>query len=367
MTYKSIDPLTYDAQLERKKDQLSKVFREVGIEQFDVFKSEPLHYRMRAEFRLWHEADDLFYIMFNPETREKVRKDSFLPGSQLINQLMKAVREYVIDKPVLRSKLFQVDFLTTTTQQAIVSLLYHRPLDDEWQQYARDFHEYLQAFATPVHLIGRARKQKVVLGSEAVIEEVTVNGHSYQTIQTENSFTQPNAGINQAMIEWVSHQAGHNEHDLLELYCGNGNFTLPLARQFKQVLATEISKSSVNAAREGAQLNQIDNVTIVRMSAEDFSQAIQGKLDSRRAKEAQLEQFDCQTVLVDPPRAGLDSLAIDLVSQYPRIIYISCNPDTLRRDIQLLSGQFKVTAAAMFDQFPYTEHVESGVILERIT
>ncbi|MGM0480388.1 MAG: tRNA (uridine(54)-C5)-methyltransferase TrmA [Pseudomonadota bacterium] len=366
MTYKSVDPGDYENQLEQKKDKLSRTFSEVGINQFDVFQSNPVHYRMRAEFRLWHEGDDLFYIMFNPETREKVRKDSFLPGSQLINQLMQAVRDYVIDKPVLRNKLFQVDFLTTTTQQAIVSLLYHRPLDDEWQQFAEHLHQHLQTFADTVHLIGRARKQKLVFGAESVVEEVWVNDRCYQTIQIENSFTQPNAGINQAMIEWVSHQAGTNQHDLLELYCGNGNFTLPLARQFNRVLATEISKSSVNAAREGARLNAIDNVTVVRMSAEDFSLAIQGKLESRRAKEAQLEQFDCQTVLVDPPRAGLDQLALNLVGQYSRIIYISCSPETLVRDIKLLADQFKVTAAAMFDQFPYTDHVESGVILERI-
>ncbi|AVJ56914.1 tRNA (uridine(54)-C5)-methyltransferase TrmA [Idiomarina sp. OT37-5b] len=365
MTHKAIGELDYQQQLNAKRDSMRQQYRKVGVTDFEVFPSAPVHYRMRAEFRLWHEGDDLYYIMFNPETREKVRMDQFLPGSELINRLMQAVRDYVIDKPLLRRKLFQVDFLTTTTQQAIVSVLYHRPLDDEWQAAAAGLHQHLQSYADVVHLIGRARKQKVVFGEESVTERVTVNGRDYQSIQTENSFTQPNAGINQQMIEWVSRHAGNAQHDLLELYCGNGNFTLPLAQQFRQVLATEISKSSVHAAREGARLNEIDNVTVVRMSAEDFSQAMQGKLASKRAADAQLERFNCQTVLVDPPRAGLDQLALELVAQYSRIIYISCNPETLIENIEALGEQFEVTAAAIFDQFPYTDHIEAGVIIEK--
>ncbi|HAD47594.1 MAG TPA: tRNA (uridine(54)-C5)-methyltransferase TrmA [Idiomarina sp.] len=367
MTYKAIADLDYQKQLDEKRDMMRRRYTEVGITGFEVFPSEPTHYRMRAEFRLWHEGDDLYYIMFNPETREKVRKDEFLPGSRLINKLMQAVRDYVIDKPVLRQKLFQVDFLTTTTQQAIVSVLYHRALDEEWQAAAAELHQHLQQYADVLHLIGRARKQKVVFGEEYVTEQVRVNGKTYQSIQTENSFTQPNAGINEKMIEWASRHAGNTSHDLLELYCGNGNFTLPLAKQFNRVLATEISKGSVNAARRGAELNSINNVTVVRMSAEEFSQAMQGTLSSRRAEEANLSSFNCKTVLVDPPRAGLDELAIQLVRQYSRIIYISCNPDTLIDNIKALGKEFKVTSAAIFDQFPYTDHIESGVILEKLS
>ncbi|MGM0526296.1 MAG: tRNA (uridine(54)-C5)-methyltransferase TrmA [Pseudomonadota bacterium] len=365
MTYKAIDPSDYEQQLHQKTKTIAERFKEIGVVQFDTYRSEPTHYRMRAEFRVWHEGDDLYYIMFNPDTREKIRKDDFLPGSQLINRLMQAVREFILDKPTLRSKLFQVDFLTTTSDQAIVSVLYHRQLDDEWQAAAERLRQHLQQYAEIVHLVGRARKQKIVLGSESVIENVQVNGKSYQSIQTENSFTQPNAGINEKMIEWVTQHAGNTEHDLLELYCGNGNFTLPLADHFRQVLATEISKTSVAAARESAALNNINNVTVVRMSAEDFSEALQGRLTSRRIEEANIERFDCRTVLVDPPRAGLDELALSLVSRYSRIIYISCNPETLINNVKSLYDEFYVSAAAIFDQFPYTDHIESGIILEK--
>lgn len=363
MTYKKIDTANYSEQFHTKENDLLKKLASFGVRKLTAIESPKKYYRMRAEFRVWHEGDDLYYIMFNPETREKVRMDQFLPGSQLINQLMKALMAQLKPNPILRHKLFQVDFLTTTTNQAIISLLYHRPLDDEWEQEATLLRKELQEFAE-INIIGRARKQKRVLFNDNVIEHVMVDNKAYKSIQTENSFTQPNARINEAMISWVKQHIGQNDHDLLELYCGNGNFTLPLAENFQRVLATEISKSSVASARESAVLNNITNVTVVRMSAEEFTEALNGERVSRRAEEADIKSFDCQTVLVDPPRAGLDLETLKMVSAYSRIIYISCNPDTLAENLQHLTHTHDVAAAAMFDQFPYTDHVETGIVLE---
>lgn len=363
MTYKKIDTTNYPEQFRHKEGRLINKLSKFGVKQLDTFESPREHYRMRAEFRVWHEGDDLYYIMFNPETREKIRMDEFLPGSELINRLMKQLIEKLRPNPILRNKLFQVDFLTTTTNQAVISLLYHRPLDDEWEKEATALREEFKDLAD-INIIGRARKQKRVLFDDSVIEHVVVYGKVYKSIQTENSFTQPNAKINEAMIVWVKQHIGQNDHDLLELYCGNGNFTLPLAENFQRVLATEISKSSVASARKSAELNDITNVTVVRMSAEEFTEALNGERASRRAEEADIKSFDCQTVLVDPPRAGLDSETLQMVSAYPRIIYISCNPETLIENLDYLTKTHDVTAAAMFDQFPYTDHVETGVVLE---
>ncbi len=363
MTYKKIDTANYPEQFRSKEESLIKKLSKFGVQQLDTFESPRKHYRMRAEFRVWHEGDDLYYIMFNPETREKIRMDEFLPGSELINRLMKQLIEKLKPNPILRNKLFQVDFLTTTTNQAVISLLYHRPLDDEWEKEATALREKFKELAD-INIIGRARKQKRVLFDDSVVEHVNVGNKTYQSIQTENSFTQPNAQINETMIGWVKQHIGQNTHDLLELYCGNGNFTLPLAENFQRVLATEISKSSVASARRSAELNNIENVTIVRMSAEEFTEALNGERLSRRADEADIKNFDCKTVLVDPPRAGLDTETLKMVSAYSRIIYISCNPDTLAENLDYLTETHEITAAAMFDQFPYTDHVETGVVLE---
>ncbi|RUO76621.1 tRNA (uridine(54)-C5)-methyltransferase TrmA [Idiomarina tyrosinivorans] len=367
MTYKTIDPSTYEQQLAQKVQRLTAKLAAFDAPALEVFPSPQTHYRMRAEFRVWHEGDDLYYIMFNPETREKIRMDEFVPGSRLINQLMQQLIERLKPNDILRRKLFQVDFLTTSTQQAVISLLYHRPLDDQWQQHAEQLRSQLEDACELecLHIIGRARKQKRVLESDTVTDKVNVAGRDYWLRQTENSFTQPNHAINEAMLAWADKHTQSSDGDLLELYCGNGNFTIPLARNFTKVLATEISKSSVAAARENAALNKVDNVTVVRMSAEDFTAALKGEKTSQRIAEAQLEQFSCRTVLVDPPRAGLDEQTLALVANYDTILYISCNPDTLSANLATLCESHDVAAAALFDQFPYTEHMESGVLLRR--
>lgn len=81
---------------------------------------------MRAEFRLWHDGDDLYHIIFDQQTRSRIRVDSFPAASALVNQLMTAMLEGVRNNPVLRHKLFQIDYLTTLSNQAVVSLLYHK-------------------------------------------------------------------------------------------------------------------------------------------------------------------------------------------------------------------------------------------------
>lgn len=364
MTHLAVQPELYQQQLDDKAARLSSMLAPFCQAPLDVFASPVQHYRMRAEFRVWHEGDDLYYIMFDPETREKIRMDDFPAGSRLINQLMPAVLDYVRSRPVLRQKLFQVEFLTTTSGQALLSLIYHRQLDDEWQHAAQQLREALAQYGE-IQLIGRARKQKLALEQDWVVERLPIAGRDYQFQQIENSFTQPNAAVNIHMVEWALAATAATDHDLLELYCGNGNFSLPLARNFNRVLATEISKTSVASARFNCELNDIQNVTVVRMSAEDFSAVMQGEKESRRAAEAGLDSFDCQTVLVDPPRAGLDDDTLELVRQYSRIIYISCNPETLVANLEKLASTHDVVKNALFDQFPYTHHMEAGVVLER--
>lgn len=356
----------YQLQLSQKQNSLNLRLAPFNAPQLEVYPSAERHYRMRAEFRVWHEDDDLYYIMFDQETRAKYKVERLPAANQLINSLMPALLDYVRDKPVLRRKLFQVDFLTSTTGQAVISLLYHRQLDEDWEEQAKILHDHLNAFAD-LSLIGRARKQKIVLGSDAVLEKLTVAGETYIFEQVENSFTQPNAQINQAMLNWASEVTMNLQGDLLELYCGNCNFSLPLAKNFRRVLATEISKTSVRSAEFNIKENHIDNVQVVRLAAEEVTQAMNGEREFRRLQGIDLTDYNCRTVLVDPPRAGLDAETLAMISRYEHIIYISCNPVTLAANMETLSRTHSIERAALFDQFPFTEHTEAGVLLKRRT
>ena len=259
-----------------------------------------------------------------------------------------------------------MDYLTTLSNQAVISLLYHKKLDDEWRQQAERFRDALRAQNLNVHLIGRATKTKIELDQDYIDERLPVGGGEMIYRQVENSFTQPNAVMNVQMLEWAIDATKGATGDLLELYCGNGNFSLALARNFERVLATEIAKPSVAAAQYNIAANHIDNVQIIRMSAEEFTQAMNGVREFNRLQGIDLKSYQCETIFVDPPRSGLDSETEKMVQAYPRILYISCNPETLCQNLETLSETHAVTRLALFDQFPYTHHMECGVLLTKI-
>ncbi|WP_413285600.1 tRNA (uridine(54)-C5)-methyltransferase TrmA [Vibrio sp. MA40-2] len=364
----NVNPNHYHKQLNEKAECLKKMFAEYDVPELEVFESPEKYYRMRAEFRVWHEGDDLYYIMFDQETREKYRVDSFPTASKIINDLMPVLLESIKTNDVLRKKLFQVDFLSTLSGEILISLLYHRQLDDSWTTEAKNLKTQLNDKGFNLDLIGRARKMKIVLDKDYVIEKLKVHGQTYIYQQVENSFTQPNGVVAQKMLEWAVDCTKNSSGDLLELYCGNGNFSLALAQNFERVLATELAKPSVVSAQYNIAANQIENVQIVRMSAEDFTEAMEGKREFRRLKQENidLQNYNCNTIFVDPPRAGMDIDTCKMVQGYERIMYISCNPETLKENLTILSTTHTITRFALFDQFPYTHHMEAGVLLEKI-
>lgn len=355
----------YDDQLEEKTARLKTLLLPFTTVEPEVFRSPVSHYRMRAEFRIWHDNDDMFHVMFDQQTKQRIRVDSFPTASKLINQLMSALIAAIKPNPVLRHRLFQIDYLSTQSGKIIASLLYHRQLDEQWQRDAEVLRDQLRRQGFDVQLIGRASKMKIVLDHDYVDEVLPVAGRDIIYRQVENSFTQPNAAINIQMLEWALDVTQNSKGDLLELYCGNGNFSLALARNFKQVLATEIAKPSVAAAQYNIAANHIDNVQIIRMAAEDFTQAINNEREFNRLKGIDLNDYHCETIFVDPPRSGLDSKTVSMIQAYPRIIYISCNPETLSINLETLQATHKISRLALFDQFPYTHHMECGVLLEK--
>lgn len=145
MTPEHLPTEQYDAQLAEKVVRLQSMMTPFNAPVPEVFRSPVSHYRMRAEFRIWHDGDDLYHIIFDQQTKSRIRVDSFPAASELINQLMTLMIDGVRNNPVLRNKLFQIDYLTTQSNQAIVSLLYHKALTDEWREQAEALRDALRA------------------------------------------------------------------------------------------------------------------------------------------------------------------------------------------------------------------------------
>lgn len=348
-----------DAKLSRLRAYLAPYDGEI-----EVYASPTTHHRLRAEFRIWHDNGRCAYVMTprgeqaNPHT--VIRLEQFPTASRRINQLMPQLLDAVHAEPILRERLYQVEFLTTLRGDDLLTLIYHRKLDEAWDAVAKPLAAQLNSA-----IIGRSRKQKRVLSRDYVTETLHVDGRAYQYRQYEGSFTQPNGVICEAMLAWASRHNHEPQRDLLELYCGNGNFTLPLAQRYRRVLATEISKSGVKAVRDNIRLNHAENIAVARLSAAEFTQAWHGERRFQRLEQdgIELDDYDFAAVFVDPPRAGIDPDTLTLLQHFPQITYISCNPATLADNLRQLRQSHHIIAAALFDQFPFTPHIECGVAL----
>ncbi|MDO3382519.1 tRNA (uridine(54)-C5)-methyltransferase TrmA [Gilvimarinus algae] len=351
----------YPRQLQEKLAKIQTLFSNCALPEIELFDSPARGFRMRAEFKIWHEGSRAHYAMYRQgEYKKPYFIDDFPQGFKTITQLMPPLLEAINASELLRRKLFQAEFLTTLSGEALVTLIYHKKLDEQWDEAARPLQQQFN-----MRLIGRSRGQKRVLDRDYVTETLTVSGRQYRYQQIESSFTQPNAIVCEKMLGWaVKHSAGAGG-DLLELYCGNGNFTLPLAQNFERVLATELAKSSVKSAQYNMALNGIGNIETVRMSSEDFSQALDKVRPFRRLQHLELDSYRFTTLFVDPPRAGLDPHTTEIARRFERVIYISCNPETMHRDIVALQSSHKISAFALFDQFPFTDHIECGAVLEK--
>ncbi len=339
----------YQQQLTLKVEQFHQLFKK----EFDIFPSKEEHYRARAEFRI----KDNSYAM-HTFSKELLPISSCSMVIEPIYQLMPKLLEFLSKDKLLFNKLFRVDFLSSLNGQTLVSLIYHKKLTSNWKEKAKELKERLK-----IDLIGRSKGVKIVVEKEFIEERLNVLGREFRYLQYETSFTQPNPYVNQKMLEWAVKESRNFGGDLLELYCGIGNFTLPLSFNFEKVLATEASKTSIKTAKENARLNYISNVTFVRLLSNEVAQALKGEREFRRLREVDLDSFNFTTVFVDPPRAGLDEESKEFIKRFKNIIYISCNPLTLHRDLQELTKTHSILKLAVFDQFPYTPHLEAGVIL----
>ena len=135
----------------------------------------------------------------------------------------------------------------------------------------------------------------------------------------------------------------------LDLYCGTGTIAIYISDLCNRVIGVEVNKSSITCANYNKFLNKIDNVEFIEG---DVSTVINNKMNP-------------DLIVVDPPRSGLDDKTISIIKEIKpeKIIYVSCNPMTLARDIQNLSEEYKLNDIELFDMFPNTYHVESISLL----
>ena len=367
---------------------------------FYAFSSPDSGFRARADFRFSHLYGMLSFATNSLGKNERVKIESCPILLDCIQRLMHEFL-YALNAlsplHILRDKLYGASFLANTNE-ILLTLIYHKKLGDSWVKAAKDLQSSLQE---KTFIIGRSRGQKIVLEKDYLLDnfssyleskfqtkpttssyistpfnldslkENLAEFHSKQCTlyKKESLFSQPNPYINAQMIAFLLTQIPRifpvcKQYDLLELYCGSGNFTLPLSQIFRKVFATEVVKDSISLLKYSIKLHKITNIHIGRLNAKECISALKNERIFKRLQDIDLQDFCFKAVLVDPPRMGIGSKdMLTFLSQFPYIIYVSCNPQTLESDMAFLSRTHKITTFALFDQFPYTPHKECIAIL----
>jgi len=200
----------------------------------------------------------------------------------------------------------------------------------------------------------RERRRDHVLGKRSCRYCLAVSGGRVEISCAFGEFIQANLPVNQAMVGHVVGLARGAER-IVDLYCGSGNFSIPLAKSAREVVAVERSRGLVSHGRKSAARNGAGNVVF---HDRDVAQALRDLGHELKGADA---------VVLDPPREGAKE-AVRLLPELgaTRIIYISCNPTTMARDLKpLLQAGYGLAGLRLFDMFPQTHHIESVVFLTR--
>jgi tRNA (uracil-5-)-methyltransferase len=183
MPLQNISPADYAAQLDAKVARFRQDFAPLGVGEPAVFASAPLHYRLRAEFRIFHQGDRADYAMFDPaEPKRPVVVEHFPAAAEAICAAMPRLRDRLAADERLKRKLFQAEFLATLSGELMISLIYHRRLDEEWETAARAL-----AADLGVQLIGRSRGQKIVIGRDWLLAWAATCSNSIAATATSPS------------------------------------------------------------------------------------------------------------------------------------------------------------------------------------
>ena len=187
-----------------------------------------------------------------------------------------------------------------------------------------------------------------------IVNDNKIYGKDYITIKVKdyiyaiypNSFFQVNTGMISKLYDKVLEYAGDGKL-LLDLYCGAGTIGIYLSQNFSRIIGIEVNKDAVASANINKKINGINNIEFICNKSSDI-------------------EIIGDVLIVDPPRNGLDKITINKIinSSIKKIVYVSCNPITLARDLKILKEKYELDQITLFDMFPNTNHVECICLLK---
>ena len=366
----ALQHMTYEAQLEFKREHVKECLAKIGHINVDVNNTlgmaTPYNYRNKTQVPFTCKKGKVKYGFYKQDTHDVVSFDKCLIQTELADEILKVTKslmeKFKIDaydedkrKGVIRHVLVRVG---VHTNEAMIVLVTNTETFPNRKLLVK---ELLKAFPTVKTIVQNInhRDTNVILGEK----EFTLFGKGYiedyilgvKFKISSKSFYQVNPSQTEVLYSKAIEMAKLDKNDLIiDTYCGIGTIGLIASKHVNRVLGVEIVKEAIVDAKNNANLNNIKNATFVCDDAARFM------VDLAMAN----EKID--VIFLDPPRKGLDTSLIESVLKLkPRkVVYISCNPSTLARDLAFLKELYSITEVQPVDMFPHTYHVETVACLE---
>lgn len=365
--------MAYPAQLAFKRQQVVNSLQKQGLlEQTEVLETigmeEPWHYRNKAQILIGQADGQLYTGFYRKGSHKLVPMTDYqiqLPGiDQTLQKVLAILNQYPISaydedahQGLLRHLIVRQGYYTGQIMLVIVINGQNLPEEDEIVDTLKAQIPDLVSIVFNINqkntnvILGQ--DQRVVYGEDAYEDRM----FDLRFKISSKSFFQ----VNTSQAEKLYHQALtaadlKGDEVVVDAYCGIGTISLCLAQSAKEVYGVEVVSDAIDQARENAQINGLDNVTFKAGKAEEVIQDwVQAGLKP-------------DVVVVDPPRKGLaeDFIQSVLEVQPEKIVYVSCNPATLARDlVKFVDQGYQLGKVQPVDMFPQTHHVEAVVGLTR--
>ncbi|WP_434793858.1 23S rRNA (uracil-C(5))-methyltransferase RlmCD [Terrisporobacter petrolearius] len=369
-----IQELDYKEQLNVKTNEVKQVISRIGkLDDVVIHNAlgmeEPFRYRNKAQFPI-QKVDGVPVIGFyKKKSHDIIPTDQCIIQHDVNDKIIKIIKTYIraykvsiydekTHTGVLRHLVTKVGF---TTKEVMVVLVANGRKLPYLNELASVLKENIPGFKTLVVNVNR-EKTNVILGNEnrVIYGDGKINDNIGDLVFEISplSFFQVNPVQTEVLYNKALEYADLGENDtVFDIYCGIGTISLFLAQKAKKVYGIEIVEEAIKDAKINAKINNLDNVEFYVGKAEEVVPKMY-----KQGKRANV-------VVVDPPRKGCDEKVLDtIVSMEPdRVVYVSCSPSTLARDLNYLDERgYKSLEVQPVDMFPHSVHVESVVLLSKV-
>lgn len=366
-----IQELDYKEQLNIKTNEVKQVISRIGklddvVIHDALGMEEPFRYRNKAQFPI-QKVDGVPVIGFyKKKSHDIIPTDQCIIQHDVNDKIIKIIKTYIraykvsiydekTHTGVLRHLVTKVGF---TTKEVMVVLVANGRKLPYLNELASVLKENIPGFKTLVVNVNR-EKTNVILGNEnrIIYGDGKINDNIGDLVFEISplSFFQVNPVQTEVLYNKALEYANLGENDtVFDIYCGIGTISLFLAQKAKKVYGIEIVEEAIKDAKRNAEINKLDNVEFYVGKAEEVVPKMykQGK--------------HANVVVVDPPRKGCDEKVLDtIISMQPdRVVYVSCNPSTLARDLNYLDERgYKCLEVQPVDMFPHSVHIENVALI----